>query len=202
VLGLLQQMLPQPPAYLLENTFMEWAHTPEHIRKKDFPLILSTLGPSVVVDAARFNSGTHRVRNWWTNLQPWELLKLALNSWRRSPDILATDLLDPGRTPLPLAHRQQGPPMYPCNADPTRVEALPTLVSYPHSNNYRGQKAGVLYDATISSNTEPNADERERLLGYETGTTAAPGLTEADRFRLTGHCAWTPTPSKPSCQPA
>ena len=34
--------------------------------------------------------------------------------------------------------------------------------------------------------TEPNANERERLLGYTTGATAAPGLTEADRFRLTG----------------
>jgi transposase InsO family protein len=188
VLGLLQQMLPHPPAYLLENTYMEWPHTPEHIRTKDFPRILQTLGPSVVADAARFNSGTYRVRNWWTNLQPWQLLELVLNKWQRSPGILATDLLDPGRTPLSLGRRQQGPPMYPCNSNPAQVEALPTLVSYPQSNNFREKHAGVLFDSNNSTYTEPNADERERLLGYDTGTTAAPGLTEAERFRLTGQC--------------
>ena len=85
-------------------------------------------------------------------------------------------------------NREQRPPHYPCNSDPQAVEALPTLVSYPASNNFRDDKAGVLWDHRLQAKTEPNPDERERLLGYDTGITAAPGLTEADRFQLTGQC--------------
>ena len=68
------------------------------------------------------------------------------------------------------------------------MEALPTLVSFPKSNRYRDGRPGVIYDANLQLETEPNADKRERLLGYTTGTTAAPGLSEADRFHLTGQC--------------
>jgi hypothetical protein len=116
-------------------------------------------------------------------------MDLALSQWQRTPGLLVTKHLDEGRTPLRLHRsRQQRPPNYQCNADTVNVEVLPTIVSFPKSNNFKDGRAGVLYDSARNSRTEPNADERERLLGYTTGTTAAPGLTEADRFKLTGQC--------------
>ena len=65
-----------------------------------------------------------------------------------------------------------------------QVEALPTLVSYPGSRAYREGAAGVLHlrgtsRLDPSSYTEPCPDERERILGFRTGTTRAPGVTEA-----------------------
>ena len=44
------------------------------------------------------------------------------------------------------------------------MEALPTLVSFPKSNNYRDGRPGVIYIANLQLETELNADERERLL--------------------------------------
>jgi hypothetical protein len=125
---------------------------------------------------------------FWTNLQSPSQLHLALQQWQRPPGLLVQQHLDAGRTLLPQqATRQQRLPNYPCNKGGV-VEALPTLVSYVGSNAYRGTRPGMLWDSALSRAVEPNSDERERLLGYSTGATAAPGLTEADRFQLTGRC--------------
>jgi Integrase zinc binding domain/Integrase core domain/PHD-finger/C-5 cytosine-specific DNA methylase len=188
IMGTLQQLLPHPPAYLLENTFMRWGHSSSQVRDVDYPRILSILGPGVDADAARFGSGAYRLRTFWTNLQHQAHLHLAVQAWVRPPGLLVQPLLDAGHTLPPYHPRQQRPPHYPCNSDPQRVEALPTLVSYPHSNAYKGTRAGMLLDAASGRLLEPNSDERERLLGYATKTTAAPGLSESQRFRLTGQC--------------
>ena len=176
-------------AYILENTFMQTERNPAAIREADFNAINAVIGQPVVMDAARFGSRAHRLRNFWTNLQAPELLTAVLDAWKRAPGILVEDVLDAGRTPLQLspASRQQPPPFYPCNQSDA-VEALPTLVSYPKSRAFRDGRPGVLLDAATQKHVEPNPDERERLLGYSTGTTAAPGLTDKHRHHLTGQC--------------
>ena len=188
VIGVLQQLLPHPPAYLLENTYMQWPHSAPRVRDVDYPRIVSIVGPGFDADAARFGSGAYRLRTFWTNLQHAEHLRIAIDAWHRPAGLLVDPLLDPGHTCPPHQRRQQRPPNYPCNQQIDQVEALPTLVSFPSSNNYRDDRPGMLHDAATGNLIEPNPDERERLLGYATGTTAAPGLTEAHRFRLTGQC--------------
>ena len=188
VIGVLQQLLPHPPAYLLENTFMQWPHSAPRVRNIDYPRIISVLGPGFDADAARFGSGAYRLRTFWTNLQHAEHLRIAIEAWHRPAGLLVDPLLDPGHTCPPHQRRQQRPPNYPCNHHVDQVEALPTLVSFPSSNNFRDDRPGMLHDAATGNLIEPNPDERERLLGYATGTTAAPGLTTAHRFRLTGQC--------------
>ena len=188
VLGVLQQILHHPPAYLLENTFMQWPHTAPQVRDVDYPRILSILGPSFDADAARFGSGAYRLRTFWTNLQRVEHLRIAVDAWHRPAGLLVDPHLDYGHRCPRHPRRQQRPPHYPCNTNIDQVEALPTLVSFPSSNAYRDDRPGMLLDAATGNLVEPNPDERERLLGYLTGTTAAPGLSEADRFRLTGQC--------------
>ena len=188
ILGCLQQLLPEPIAYLLENIYMLWGNSSATVKHVDFPYISQVLGDCFTADAAQFGSGAHRLRMFWTNLQAAGHISCSLAEWVRPPGLLVDRLLGRGRKPLQLAKRCQGHPQYQCNLDPTKVEALPTLVSYPKSNSFREGKAGVIHDTNLNIDTEPNADEREQLLGYAAGATAAPGLAEADRFRLTGQC--------------
>ena len=144
ILGCLQQLLSHPPAYFLENTYMLWGHTAKHVKEVDLPRINTILGPGFTTDAARFGSGAYRLRMFWTNLQSAVHMNLALSQWRRPPGLTVDRLLDPDRLPLQLARSRCQPlPNYPCNSDPSTVEALPTLVSFPASNNFREGKPGV-----------------------------------------------------------
>ena len=64
--------------------------------------------------------------------------------------------------------------------------ALPTLVSYPGSQAFRDHGPGLVWDTTTRRLEEPRADERERAMGFPTGTTAAPKLTESQRRQALG----------------
>ena len=44
----------------------------------------------------------------------------------------------------------------------------------------------MVWDAHTKTHTEPLADERERAMGFRTGTTAAPGLSEGQRRFVLG----------------
>ena len=63
---------------------------------------------------------------------------------------------------------------------------MPTVVSYLLSNAY-GQKnngapgEGQLFNKHSNEWEEPNAEEKEQLLGYAPGDTAAPGVSDEDR---------------------
>ncbi|KAJ9522472.1 hypothetical protein QJQ45_008243 [Haematococcus lacustris] len=68
---------------------------------------------------------------------------------------------------------------------------LPDGPAAAHSpEQYTQLPNGVPNGVTSKKGTtrEPNIQERELALGYVVGTTAAPGLTTADRHQITGHC--------------
>jgi hypothetical protein len=54
--------------------------------------------------------------------------------------------------------------------------ALPTLVSFARSYAFKDNGPGLVWDSTIQEMVEPNADERERAMGFPTDTTNVPGL--------------------------
>ncbi len=56
-----------PPAYMLENTAFQYHHNPD-VCILDFATVCNELGTPVEIDAARFGSRAHRLRNFWTNL--------------------------------------------------------------------------------------------------------------------------------------
>ena len=63
---------------------------------------------------------------------------------------------------------------------------MPTVVSYLHSNAFRPKDngnpgEGEVFNTSSLEWEEPDAVEKEMLLGYSTGDTAAPGVTEAKR---------------------
>lgn len=145
----------------------------------------------VLLDAAQFGAYAYRLRNWWCNwLTPGELEAVAAVV-RRAPHRYVDSILD-GHHELTGMVRTNGPPFYPVNRN-GRVECLPTLVSFLGSRAFVKGKPGVLHikgmpwqdDADFE---EPSPDERERCLGFSTGSTRAPGLSEAARHRLLGQC--------------
>ena len=64
--------------------------------------------------------------------------------------------------------------------------ALPTLVSYLGSHAFQDHGLGLVWDTTTHKLEEPRADEREHAMGFSTGTSAAPELTESQRRQALG----------------
>ena len=64
--------------------------------------------------------------------------------------------------------------------------ALTTVVSYLHSNAFRPKEngnpgEGEVFNTISLEWEEPDAEEKEMLLGYAAGDTLASGVTEAER---------------------
>lgn len=188
ILATLQRLLPrQAPAYILENAPMQHNARFKRIRDEDFPLICSQLGTPVLVDAARFGAGAHRLRNFWSNLADPAVLHLAISYFHRPKGITADLFLDPGRKAKP-ALRTEALPFYACNTPGETQSALPTLVAFPRSRAFKNNGPGLILNTQTDTFSEPTPDERERLLSYPVGTTRVEGITEADRHRITGRC--------------
>ena len=82
--------------------------------------------------------------------------------------------------------RSDKPPFYPANEVGRSLNALPTLVSFPGSYAFRNGGPGMVLNTITGQLEEPNADERERAMGFPTGATAAPHINERQRRRLLG----------------
>ena len=78
-------------------------------------------------------------------------------------------------------------PYEPCNVRGYAMRALPTLMATPNSHAFRTGRQGSLWNTESKSWEEQSAQERERAMGYETGTTAAPGVTETERRKVLGN---------------
>ena len=189
----LQRILVKPPAYLLENGPLQLTFATNPQLEQDFHVICSQLGKPLLLGAAQFNSYAYRLRNWWTNTTSMRELDLCTASVTRPPGLYVRDILDPGRELYNQEVWANRPPFYQGVNQGSLLEVLPTLASYPGSRAYREGAAGVLHLThhgwdDPNAYTEPCPDERERCLGFRTGTTRAPGITENTRHRLTGAC--------------
>jgi hypothetical protein len=139
----------------------------------------------VLIDAAAMGSRAHRPRLWWTNLAPAKLLQSAVGRIKRS-DMYVSDILDPHRAPRRVYHDNQTP-LAVVNRKGEPRRALPTLVSFAYSYAFKDNGSGLRGTSTTQEMVEPNADERERAMGFPTGTTNIPGLSEYQRRFLLGH---------------
>jgi hypothetical protein len=59
--------------------------------------------------------------------------------------------------------------------------ALPTFVSFLASHAYREGGPKLVWDTCLQQLVEPNADERERAMGFLIGMTFVPSISEASR---------------------
>jgi hypothetical protein len=174
-----------PPAFLIENTSFQ-LHPDARIRQQ-FTQVCRILGPAVLLDAVRFGSYAHRLRNFWTNLLPPAVLGAVSLQVQRPPGMLVQTTLDSGRT-VGLAKGRERLPWHQCNVPGQPLSALPTLVSRHRSYAFRPEGRGAVFDTNTQQWDEPNADERERAMGYATSSTAAPGVSEARRREVLGRC--------------
>ena len=181
-LQLLQPKL--TPAFVFENTSIQ-THRDNKIAIDDFNEICAIIGQPVLLDAARFGSGAHRLRNFWTNLaNPTQILTVA-EAIQRNPNLTATMYLDPNRIPLPVDKADQKP-FYPCNKVGLPRAVFPTLVSFSPSMAFRDMGPGMIYDNKLEQYLQPNVTERERMMGYLEDSTFADKLTTNDRQTIIG----------------
>ncbi|GAX81110.1 hypothetical protein CEUSTIGMA_g8544.t1 [Chlamydomonas eustigma] len=170
----IRQSLSLPLLYLIENT------TPQH-----------AVGPPVVLDAARVGSYAHRLRNYWTNLASPSALQFVLDSFERDPSISLLDVLEPDRYPQ-LCRAVRSYPYAACSIRNEPLNVLPTLVAKVGSYAYRMHPDGpgpgmlVMYIDGQEQFVDLTLEERERILGYPTGSTNAPGISFSGRHSILG----------------
>ena len=172
--------------YILENVGMQYGHRNQEVLMKDFKTINSILGTPVTFDAATVGSYAHRLRNYWTNIADCTQLQQVYDVIDRDVTRVVAQILDDNHKPKLSLHNDR-PPYEPCNIRGYEMRALPTLMATPNSHAFRLDRQGSLWNTDTLSWEEPNADERERAMGYETGTTAAEGVTEEDRRKVLGN---------------
>ena len=146
---------------------------------KAFEMLRRNLGQEVTLDAARVGSYAHRLRSYWSNLCDPVELQTVLDSYERDPSRGVGQVLNHKRTPqICVASREA--PWYPANVPGEEFKVLPTLVARHGSWNWsKFTKAngsvhigqGLVWDN--GSLVDLTLEERERVMGYPTNSTAS-----------------------------
>jgi hypothetical protein len=175
-----------PPAYLLENVAMQRNFRHEHIRHPVFLALLQRIGAPITFDAVQVGSRAHRLRNYWTNLCDGVRADAVFANMRMYVSTPLADILGPGRNPteVPAGEMTQSGIVVNIPGQPRRV--LPTIMSFPLSRAFRPGKPGSLFDTNTQQWDEPNAEEREAVMGYDVGATAAPEISGSRRNQMLG----------------
>ena len=128
--------------YIVENVDPRSNLRHDRVNGHDADVITAALGEATCVDAAQFGSYAHRYRAFWSNLVLPAHWAKVLFHYRRLPHRCVDDILEPGRK-APRVQVTDRAPHYVCNKIGERMCALPTLMSYPRSYNFRGNKPRV-----------------------------------------------------------
>jgi hypothetical protein len=71
IVGALQQLQRhRPPAFILENTAMQYNFRSPGVSSHDFNRVVAALGRPLLLDAVQVGSFAHRLRDYWQNLAP------------------------------------------------------------------------------------------------------------------------------------
>ena len=97
-------------------------------------------------------------------------ISAALDLIVRPEGTLLDQILEEGRSTQAVVQKDQ-PPLALVNQVGMPKLALPTLMSYPWSFAFRNGGPGLVFDNTSLRLEEPCANERERAMGFFTGTT-------------------------------
>ena len=183
LLRLWSRLQSTPVGYIFENVLPLGSVSPQV--QKDAQVVQHHLGAPIPLDAAAFGSYAHRLRWKWTNLAPFRVLAAALSQVVRPAERYVDHILNEGRRSQGVSIADR-PPFALVNKVGLPMMALPTLMTFPGSYAFREGGSGMVWDATTQRSDEPTADERERAMGFPTGTTAALDLTEPQRRQLLG----------------
>jgi hypothetical protein len=170
-----------PPGYILENVAMQRNFRHDHIKFPVYEQIVAQLGKPGTFDAAQAGSYAHRLRNYWTNLVHPEHLQTILDTLEIPRDRVIDELLGVDRVSNPVKpdERTISGRRYNTVGSPRAV--MPTMMSFPKSRAFRPERQGCVWDATQQTFDEPNAEERELIMGFKPSSTAAPNVTDRQR---------------------
>ena len=166
---------PSPPGYIFENVPL-LGDSREKVLKGDY-YVCQHLGSPIFADAASIGSYAHLPRWIWTNLAPSSTLPAAFSAMPPPFDQKVDDILGPNRTSSPIVQNDLSP-LALVNKMGAPRQAFPTFMTFPQSFAFRDRGPGMVWDVHTKTHTKPLADKRERAMGFRTGTTAAPGLSE------------------------
>ncbi|GAX74744.1 hypothetical protein CEUSTIGMA_g2191.t1 [Chlamydomonas eustigma] len=192
VLASLQRMRSSyafPLAYLIENTATQFAYGSSRAMKDSFHELCAKIGSPVVLDAANVGSYAHRLRNYRTNLVSSSALQCILDSFERDPDLNLSDVLY--TTNPQICTKTRSYPWCTANVPGKLLKVLPTLVARVDSYAFRSRPDGEGQGQVLNEegNLVPlTLEERERILGYPTGSTDIPVISFNARHHILGSC--------------
>ena len=172
-----------PPGYIFENVPLLGDSRDKVLEGQHF--VCKHLRDFIFVDAASLGSYTHRPRWIWTNLAPLSILPAALSVVPPPFDQKVDHILDSNRTSLPVV-RDDLPSLALVNKVGAPRRVFPTFMTFPQSFAFHNRKPCLVCDADTKTHTKPLHDKQERAMGFCTGTTATPGLSEGQRCFVLG----------------
>jgi hypothetical protein len=107
----------------------------------------------------------------WNNHTPLKVIQWAYEFIPRSPTCLVDDILDPRCHSCVVCH-DDWPPLAVVNrVGLPWIALLPTFLSFPHFHAFRSMDD---LESHSSNMEEPNANEKERAMGFRTSADALP----------------------------
>ena len=182
IINYFQRTQPDGMVYVLENTYPGERCTTAVQKAND--LVQAFIGAPVVVDGADLGGAAHRVRLFWSNMLQPAVLQATLPTLLKPSPPLST-LLKPFHIPTTPGHSDRAPFAKQNVMGGARL-CMPTVVSYLRSNAFRPKESGnpgegEVFNTLSNVWEEPDAEEKELLLGYMPGDTAAQGISEDER---------------------
>jgi len=116
---------------------------------------------------------------------PREVFRRAYETLPRSSHLIVDSILDIGRHSQVVKIVDRSPMVMVNRVGQPRM-ALPTFVSFLASHAYREGGPRLVWDTCLQQLVEPNADERKRAMGFPTGMTFVPFISEASRRQVLG----------------
>jgi hypothetical protein len=85
-----------------------------------------------------------------------------------------------------LVTRQEKPPWFPTNTIGKPKGVWPTFISFPRAHAFQGDGPSLVYHHASTTWDEPSPEERERAMGFQTGTTHHTKVTRLKHNALLG----------------
>ena len=182
IINFFQREQTSPMVYILENTYPGEHCTPAVTKAGD--LVQAFQGVPILIDGANLGAAAHPVRLFWTNMMSPAVLQAALP--KLPPPIPSLDaILHPYHVPTKPGHTDRLPFALHNQVGWERV-CMPTVVSYLGSNAFRAKangapREGQVFNIQTDMWEEPDVEEKERLLGFQSDDTTTPGVTSVAR---------------------
>ncbi len=169
--------------YVIENT-------PSQLNQREkvqehYTLVKHYLGEPLLFDAAQCSSYAYQLCNWWTNLAPLSILRLALKYTIRDPNLHVSHILDDQSSYQPVT-RQEKPPWFLTNIIGNPRGVWPNFVSFLGTHAFQGDGPSLVYRDASTTWDEPSPKEKEKAMGFQTGTTSHTKVIKLERNVLLG----------------